>query len=132
MAGTAASIRGTAVVAGSRDGAAKELLLDLNQKEGMTPSYSTRIGTRPMQTEPTFHREVNMKSKSLGVVIALSMALPLGFAGTALAAKKKPEHLTYEQAWAKCKLQVDKLQSDAQSQRYSRGAACMYMYGYRI
>jgi hypothetical protein len=27
---------------------------------------------------------------------------------------------------------VDKLQADAQSQRYSRGAACMKMFGYRI
>ena len=40
--------------------------------------------------------------------------------------------VTYEQAWAKCKAFVDQLQRDAQSQRYSRGAACMYRYGYRI
>jgi hypothetical protein len=65
------------------------------------------------------------------VVIALSIAMPLGVADTAFAAKK-PAHLTYEQAWAKCKVHVDKLQGDAQSQRYSRGAACMHMYGYRI
>jgi hypothetical protein len=73
------------------------------------------------------------KLKSLGVVIALSMALPLGVADTASAAKKKPpEKLTYEQAWAVCQKHVDKLARDQQSQRYSRGAACMYTYGYRI
>ena len=71
------------------------------------------------------------KVKSLGVVVALSLAVPLGLADTALAAKKV-EKLTYEQAWAKCQIEVDKLQRDAQSQRYSRGSACMHRYGYRI
>jgi hypothetical protein len=71
------------------------------------------------------------KFKSLGVVIALSMALPLGVADTAFAAKKQAP-LTFEQAWALCKVQVDKLAADQQSQRYSRGAACMHHYGFRI
>jgi hypothetical protein len=75
-----------------------------------------------------------MRLKSLGIVIALSVALPLGVGtGTAFAFKKKGDpHLTYEQAWAKCQAHVDKLQRDAQAQRYSRGAACMHTYGYRI
>ena len=73
-----------------------------------------------------------LKLKPLGVVIALSVAVPFAIADTAFAAKKKPEKLTYEQAWAKCQIQVDKLARDQQSQRYSRGAACMHMYGYRI
>ena len=73
-----------------------------------------------------------LKLKSLHVVVALSMAAPLGFADMALAAKKQPPKLTYEQAWARCKKHVDKLQADAQSQRYSRGAACMHMFGYNI
>ena len=73
------------------------------------------------------------KFKSLHVAIALAVAMPLGVADTALAAKAKPvEKLTYEQAWAKCKKFVDVLQRDAQSQRYSRGAACMHQYGYRL
>jgi hypothetical protein len=72
-----------------------------------------------------------LKLNSRCVVVALSIAMPLGIADTAFAAKK-PAHLTYEQAWAKCQTHVDKLQRDAQSQRYSRGAACMHMYGYRI
>jgi hypothetical protein len=71
------------------------------------------------------------KLKPLLFAIAVSMAMPLGVADTAFAAKKPP-HLTYEQAWARCKVHVDKLQRDAQSQRYSRGAACMHMFGYKI
>ena len=73
-----------------------------------------------------------LKLKSLHVAIALSIALPLAVADTASAAKKKPEKLTYEQAWARCKVHVDKLQADAQSQRYSRGASCMHRFGYSI
>jgi hypothetical protein len=72
-----------------------------------------------------------LKLKSRYVVIALSIAMPLGVADAAFAAKKPP-HLTYEQAWARCKVHVDKLAADHQSQRYSRGSACMHMYGYRI
>jgi hypothetical protein len=71
------------------------------------------------------------KLNTLGVVIALSIAMPLGIADTAFATKK-PGHLTYEQAWARCKVHVDTLPRDAQSQRYSRGAACMHIFGYRI
>jgi hypothetical protein len=41
-------------------------------------------------------------------------------------------HLTYEQAWARCKVHVDTLARDQQSARYSRGAACMHMFGYKI
>jgi hypothetical protein len=71
-----------------------------------------------------------LKLKALGIVVALSFAMPLGGAETAFAAKKT--HLTYAQAYARCKVHVDKLQTDAQSQRYSRGAACMHMYGYKL
>lgn len=69
--------------------------------------------------------------KSIGVVVGVSTAIVIGVGHTAFAAKKPP-HLTYEQAWAKCKVHVDKLAADQQSARYSRGAACMHMHGYRI
>jgi hypothetical protein len=72
------------------------------------------------------------KLRPLPVLIALSIAMPLGVANTAFAAKKHPQHLTYEQAYARCKVHVDTLPRDAQSQRYTRGAACMHMYGYRL
>jgi hypothetical protein len=74
-----------------------------------------------------------LKLTSLGIAIALSIAMPLGIADTAFAfATKKHPHLSYEEAYKRCKVQVDKLQADAQSQRYSRGAACMHTYGYRL
>jgi hypothetical protein len=69
--------------------------------------------------------------KSLRVVIALSIAMPFGVADTALAAKK-PTHVTYEQAYARCEVHVDTLPRDAQSRRYTCAAACMPMYGYRL
>lgn len=72
-----------------------------------------------------------LKLKLLPVVVALSMAVPFGFADMAFAAKK-PAHVTYERAWALCKEFVDVLPRDAQSQRYSRGAACMHKYGYSL
>lgn len=73
-----------------------------------------------------------LKLTTLGVAIALALALPLGAADTAFAAKKKVEKLSFEDAWAKCKVFVDKLAADQQSARYSRGSACMHQYGYRI
>jgi hypothetical protein len=57
--------------------------------------------------------------------------MPFGAADTAFAAKKR-EHVTYEQAWARCKTFTDALARDAHSQRYSRGAACMHQHGYRL
>jgi hypothetical protein len=71
-----------------------------------------------------------LKFTSLGIVVALSIAVPFGVADAAYGTKKK--HLTYEEAYKKCKVHVDKLQADAQSQRYSRGSACMHMYGYKL
>jgi transposase len=77
-------------------------------------------------------RETRMlKFKSLHVVVAaLSIAMPLGVADMAFAAKKQPEKLTYEQAWAKCKKYTDVLARDQEAARYARGASCMHKYGY--
>ena len=72
-----------------------------------------------------------LKLTSLGIIIALSIAMPLGAANAAYGAKKHP-HLTYAEAYKRCKVHVDKLQADAQSQRYSRGASCMHQYGYKL
>ena len=92
-----------------------------------------KTGVSRKRKDVLSQREVCMKLKSLGVVIALSVALPFAVADAAFAAKKAPaKKLTFEEAWAKCQVEVDKLQRDAQSQRYSRGAACMHTYGYRI
>jgi hypothetical protein len=71
------------------------------------------------------------KLKALRIAIILSVTMPIWVADMAFAAKK-PVHPTYEQAWARCNVHVDKLGTDQQSARYSRGAACMHMFGYRI
>jgi hypothetical protein len=68
--------------------------------------------------------------RSLGIVVALSIAMPIGGGDTAFAAKKR-EHVTYQQAWALCKKEADALPRDAEGQRYARGGACMHRYGYR-
>jgi hypothetical protein len=73
-------------------------------------------------------------SKLLGAALALSVAMAFAAADTAEAAKKRK--LTYEQAYEKCKGQINKeVTGGAQtspSQRYSAGAGCMRKYGYRI
>ena len=71
--------------------------------------------------------------KSLHLVVALSIAMPLGISDAmAFNSKKKPEKLTYEQAYAKCKAQLDWTYKAGESQRYTRGSACMHTYGYRL
>jgi hypothetical protein len=73
------------------------------------------------------------KGKVFATLLSAGLALALGFADQASAAKKK---LTYEQAYAKCKAIMDKegtpgttTQSNV---RYTRRAACMKKYGYRL
>jgi hypothetical protein len=95
----------------------------------MTPRYRDRASRK----DALSNREVSMpKLRSLHFIVALSVAMPLAVADTAFAAKKKPEKLTYEQAWARCQKHVDTLARDQQTQRYTRGAACMKMFGYNI
>ncbi len=103
-------------------------------KKGCWPLQDRRGGPGGPEGRINMHSNRKtgvLKIKSLSVVIALSIAMPLGIVDTAFAAKKT-EHVTYEQAWARCKVFADALARDAQSQRYSRGAACMHMYGYRM
>ena len=73
------------------------------------------------------------KSNMLIAVCAVTLAAPLGFVDTASAAKKK---VTYEQAWQKCKAELDKSGTWgtglAANERHTRGAGCMRKYGYRI
>jgi hypothetical protein len=74
-----------------------------------------------------------LKSKILGVAIALTVTLPLTLADTA-SAQQKAKKLTYEQAWAECKRDLGFLGGDAATSagRYTRGAACMRQHGYRL
>ncbi|HET7848327.1 MAG TPA: hypothetical protein VFL51_04615 [Pseudolabrys sp.] len=69
-------------------------------------------------------------------LIPLAIAT-IAFAGMSVAlsdsayAAKKAKHLTYDEAWAKCKAELDKYRGDT-TQKNTRGASCMHRYGYRI
>jgi hypothetical protein len=71
-----------------------------------------------------------LKLNSLGVAISLSVAMTLWIGDAAFAAKHA--HLTYAQAYARCKVHVDTIARDAHQQRYSRGSSCMHTYGYKL
>jgi hypothetical protein len=65
----------------------------------------------------------------LALLVTIAIASP-GIAATKGAGGKK---LTYEQAWAFCKAQLDKRFGwDQHSQRYAAGGSCMLRFGYRI
>ena len=67
----------------------------------------------------------------LGLAIALPFAVSLTFADPAVAQKTKK--LSYEQAWAKCKAEVDRtVPGDQQTVRASAGGSCMRSHGYRL
>ena len=75
-------------------------------------------------------------NKTLIVAAATAFALA-GFSDSTFAQKtngKAKAQMTYEQAWTQCKKFVDEgvASWDQTSQRYSRGAACMKKFGYRI
>ena len=71
----------------------------------------------------------------------LSSIAVVGSLGTLLmtadvaSAQKKAKKLTYEQAWAECRKDVQSaLPGDptASAARYTRGAGCMKQHGYRL
>jgi hypothetical protein len=72
-----------------------------------------------------------LANKSL-LALAAVLASIFGFVSDASAAKK----LSYDQAYAKCKSIMDKegtAGTTTQSNvRYTRGAACMKKYGYKL
>ena len=66
------------------------------------------------------------------VIVVLAAAAVVAVPNSAGAATKGKK-LTYEQAWATCKSQIDKQFSwDWHNARYSAGSACMLKHGYRI
>jgi hypothetical protein len=72
------------------------------------------------------------KFKLIGAVVAFAVAMPLVLADSASAAAKKAAQVPYDQAWTRCKAQVDKLPWDQHSARYTRGASCMQRFGYKL
>jgi hypothetical protein len=72
------------------------------------------------------------KSSVLVAAITFGLAAPIGFADTALAAKKSTKKLTYEEAFKKCTPFAQQVPEWNVSGRTSRGAACMRRYGHQI
>ena len=73
--------------------------------------------------------------KTSCVLIPVAVAMLLAVGSPAIAATKGVggKKLTYEQAWAFCKAQLDKRFGwDQHSQRYAAGGSCMLRFGYRI
>ena len=65
------------------------------------------------------------------LTIALAFTMSFALADAALAQKAKK--LTYDQAWAKCKAEVDRtVPGDQQINRATAGGSCMRSYGYRL
>lgn len=65
-------------------------------------------------------------------IVALSFVAIFAIAG-APAASAQAKKMTYEQAWAKCKEQVNAtVPRDADAQRQAAGGACMKKYGFRL
>jgi hypothetical protein len=71
------------------------------------------------------------KAALFNVAIVLWIATLIVLTDTALAAKK-PSKPTFEEAWRRCKVQVDRLPGDQHNARYAKGAGCMLSYGYQI
>ena len=73
------------------------------------------------------------KARVFAIIPSTVFAMALVTADDASAATKK---LTYEEAYAKCKSIMDKEGTPGTSTqsnvRYTRGAACMKKYGYRL
>jgi hypothetical protein len=76
---------------------------------------------------------MSFKNGTVATILAGALAVTLGLADNASAAKKK---LTYDEAYAKCKSIMDKEGTPGTSTqsnvRYTRGAACMKKYGHKL
>jgi hypothetical protein len=74
----------------------------------------------------TFHRSIGAMAVAFAVTAFVGMP----------AASAAPKKLTYEQAWAKCKQELDAKgalgQMSSAVERSTMGGACMHKYGYRL
>jgi hypothetical protein len=72
------------------------------------------------------------RSSVLVTAITFALAAPIGFADTALAAKKTTKKVTLERAWKKCTPFAQQIPEWNVQGRTARGKACMLRYGYTI
>jgi hypothetical protein len=65
-------------------------------------------------------------------IVAISVIALLMSADMASAQQQQKKKLTYDQAWQKCQVEVNKLPGDQHSARMARGSACMKSLGHKI
>jgi hypothetical protein len=74
--------------------------------------------------------------KAIASSVAIIVSVGALLAATDMAsAQKKAKKLTYEQAWAECRKDVQSAlpgDATASAARYTRGAGCMKQHGYRL
>jgi hypothetical protein len=71
--------------------------------------------------------------RTIAIRIATALPIIMSFAFADVAAARQAKNLSYEQAWAKCKAEVDRtVPGDQQTTRATVGGGCMRSYGYRL
>jgi len=74
-----------------------------------------------------------MPKSNRPIVAMIALSIGMLFAATDMAAAQKAQKLTYEQAYEKCRDTIGPgTDANAGPSRYTRGAACMKKYGYRL
>jgi hypothetical protein len=73
----------------------------------------------------------------VGILNRVAIVLPFAMllAPADIASAQHTKKLSYAQAWAQCKLEVNKGvpgETANSSGRYAAGGACMHKYGYRL
>jgi hypothetical protein len=76
-----------------------------------------------------------MPKFNLSVAAVTALSVGMLFAATEMASAQKAKKMTYEQAYAACAKDIQANvppETTTSAGRYTRGAACMKKYGYRL
>jgi hypothetical protein len=77
-----------------------------------------------------------MSKSNLPIAAVVALSAGMLFAATEIASAQKAQKMTYEQAYEKCRttdmVGTGSAAGPGASQAYSRGAACMKKYGFRL
>ena len=92
----------------------------------------TPVDPYPREIPRAIYTQVQFSVRHPSELLALSFGavFAIAISPNAFAQSKK---LSYEQAWAQCKSEVNRtVPGDQASARTSAGGACMHKYGYRL
>ena len=74
-----------------------------------------------------------MPKHSLAIAALAALSTGVLLAATDIASAQKSKKMTYEQAYEKCRTAIGPgTDANAGPSRYTRGAACMKKFGYRL